>query len=104
MSERYTYRMTIDHVQSLLASHRGRLDELGITCVRVFGSCARGEHTPSSDLDLLVDFDHPVGLLELATAKIELEGILGVKVDLTTAGMLREELREQVMAEAKVAA
>jgi hypothetical protein len=104
MHESYTHLITIDEVQRLLASHRERLDALGITRVRVFGSCARGEHTASSDLDLLVDFDHPVGLLELSSVKIELEGILRASVDLATSGMLRDELREQVLAEARVAA
>lgn len=103
-SERYTPCMTLADIQNLFAMHRAQLDALGITRVRVFGSYARNEHTADSDVDLLVDFDHPVGLLELATVKIALEAMLHVKVDLTTAGMLRDELRDQVLAEARVAA
>jgi predicted nucleotidyltransferase len=96
--------MTMADIQRLFAAHRAQLDTLGITRIRVFGSYARDEHSADSDIDLLIDFDHPVGLLELASVKIELEAILRIKVDLATTGMLRDELRDQVLAEARVAA
>ena len=59
--------------------------------VWLFGSYARGEETPDSDIDLLVKFDHshPIGLFAYARMWRELEERLGRKVDLVEEGTLR---------------
>ena len=56
----------------------------------LFGSFARGEETPGSDVDLLVEFDHgqPIGLLRYAGMWREIETLLGRKVDLVEEGTL----------------
>jgi len=66
----------------------------------VFGSVARDEAGPESDVDVLVTFDRQVGLFELAALQMYLEDILGRKVDLGTPDALRPELRENVLQEA----
>ena len=70
--------------------------------VRVFGSVARGEETESSDIDLLVDYDlqkispwFPGGLL------MDLQDILGYKVDIVTEQGLSRLIKNRVLAEAK---
>jgi predicted nucleotidyltransferase len=68
--------------------------------VRVFGSVARGDDVPSSDLDLLVDFDEGVGLLDLIGLERELSTLLGVRVDVTPADSLKPRIRDQVLREA----
>jgi predicted nucleotidyltransferase len=57
----------------------------------VFGSFARGEETPASDVDILVEFDHsqPIGLFAYARMWRELSELLGRDVDLVEAGMLK---------------
>ena len=57
----------------------------------VFGSFARGEETPESDLDLLVDYDHSnvLSLLDIIHYKNHLEGLIGRDVDLIENGFLR---------------
>ena len=57
----------------------------------LFGSFARGEETPDSDVDILVEFDHssPIGLFAYARMHRELEERLGRKVDLVEEGTLR---------------
>jgi predicted nucleotidyltransferase len=67
--------------------------------VRVFGSVARGDNVPSSDIDLLVDFDEGVGLLDLIGLERELSNLLGVKVDVTPADSLKPRIRDQVLRE-----
>ncbi|MFC6661699.1 nucleotidyltransferase family protein [Deinococcus multiflagellatus] len=64
---------------------------LGVVRVRVFGSVARGEATPASDIDLLVDFDPALsrGLLDLMRAREVFEAALGRRVDVVTPGALR---------------
>lgn len=67
--------------------------------VRVFGSVARGDDVPSSDIDLLVDFDEGVGLLNLIGLERELSNLLGVRVDVTPADSLKPRIRDQVLRE-----
>lgn len=54
--------------------------------VRVFGSVARGDAGPGSDVDLLVDLDQGIGLFGLSAMERELEGLLGCPVDVVTSG------------------
>lgn len=56
----------------------------------LFGSFARGEETPESDVDILVQFDHgrPIGLLRYAGMWREIEELIGRKVDLVEEGTL----------------
>lgn len=68
---------------------------------RVFGSRATGRATESSDLDLLVDALPGTTLLDLGALQVELEALLGVKVDLLTPGDLPAAFRDQVLAEAR---
>jgi len=70
--------------------------------LRVFGSVARGTDTPDSDIDLLVEFVSPKGLLDLIGLEQELADFLGRKVDLLTPASLSPYLRERILAEARV--
>jgi len=71
----------------------------GITHLRVFGSVARGEEGPDSDVDLLADFPEGLGLLELGRAREELETILKARVDLVGAGDLKPNVAARVSKE-----
>ena len=62
----------------------------------VFGSTARGENRPDSDIDILVRFDKVRGLFAFIGAKQALEDALGKKVDLVHIDALRKEFREDV--------
>ena len=64
-----------------------------VTNLRVFGSVARGEDRPDSDVDLLVDLPPHMGLLGLGRVQAELEAILGTKVDLVPASDLKPAVR-----------
>lgn len=68
---------------------------------RVFGSVLRGEDQEGSDLDILVDPLPGATLFDLGGLQIELEEILGVRVDLLTPGDLSRYFRESVLAEAQ---
>jgi len=68
---------------------------------RVFGSVVRGDDTDGSDIDLLVDPLPGTTLFDLGGLQIELEEILGVKVDLLTPGDLPLKFRANVLAEAR---
>ena len=72
----------------------------GAKNVRVFGSVARGEAGPDSDIDFLVDMETGRSLLDNIALWQELEDLLGRKVDLLTAGGLYPLLRDRIHAEA----
>jgi len=57
--------------------------------VRLFGSVARGDDRPDSDIDLLVDFDEDSSLFDLMRMSRELEALLGRPVDVVSAGGLK---------------
>lgn len=61
--------------------------------VRLFGSAARGEDRPDSDIDLLVDFDQGSSLFDLIRMSRELEALLGRAVDVVSAGGLKSRDR-----------
>jgi uncharacterized protein len=69
--------------------------------LRVFGSALRGADGEGSDLDLLVDPLPGATLFDLGGLQVELEELLGVRVDLLTPGDLPEKFRGKVLAEAK---
>lgn len=65
----------------------------------VFGSYARGEQRPDSDLDILVDFDGPVGLLDFVGLQQDLSDRLGVDVDLVMAEAPKPRIWQRIRAE-----
>lgn len=68
---------------------------------RVFGSVLHGADKPGSDLDILVDPAPTATLFDLAGLQIELERLLGVRVDLHTPGELPMRFRDRVLREAQ---
>lgn len=72
----------------------------GAGYVRIFGSIARDEATPGSDVDLLVRLEAGRSLLDLIGIKQDLEDVLGFNVDVVTEASLSPYIREQVLKEA----
>lgn len=89
--------MERQEVLDRLASHRPELTALGVESLALFGSVARDQASPGSDVDLLVTFDQPVGLFHFARVRRCLEEILGAPVDLVTEAALRPEMRDEVL-------
>lgn len=81
-----------------LAARASALRRLGVTSLGLFGSYARNEQTSTSDVDLLVTFDH-LTFRSFMDTKLFLEEALGLPVDLVLAGDLRPRLRERVLNE-----
>ena len=72
----------------------------GARNVRIFGSVARHEARPDSDIDFLVDMEPGRSLFDLGGLSYDLQELLGVDVDVVTEKGLRARLREQVLSEA----
>ena len=72
----------------------------GASQVRLIGSVARGEARPDSDVDLLVTWNEGISLLDQAALMLELENLLGRKVDLASDGWVKPSIRESVYRDA----
>jgi predicted nucleotidyltransferase len=83
-----------DEILRIAAKH-------GARNVRVFGSMARGEAREDSDLDLLVEFEPDRSLLDHSALVLDLEELLGRKVDVVTEAGLYWLLRRRVLKEAR---
>jgi predicted nucleotidyltransferase len=83
-----------------LAVHRGDLIQLGVKTLAVFGSVARDEARPDSDVDLLVEFQDKGTFDGYMDLKFYLEDLLGHPVDLVTKKSIRPKLKTQIESEA----
>ena len=73
--------------------------QFGVKTLALFGSVARNEATATSDVDLLVEFNRPVGYFGLFALQDFLEKLLGCSVDLGTPDSLKPYLKESIMGE-----
>ncbi|MBJ7353490.1 MAG: nucleotidyltransferase domain-containing protein [Thermoleophilaceae bacterium] len=97
------FRPKSDLGRKLVRHRRQVLDEVahaGASNVRVFGSVARGEDGPTSDIDLLIDIESPFTLVDLARLQREIHGILDHDVDVIPSRGLKGRIRSSALDEA----
>ena len=91
-------------IEQLIAGKRAEILHVarshGALRVRIFGSAARGEAGPKSDLDVLVDLEPGRRLLDIVALKQDLEDLLGRKVDVVTEAAVSPYIREEIVREA----
>ena len=91
-------------LNELLKTHRDEILRIaakyGARNVRVFGSVARREADEKSDVDFLVEMDRKSTLMDHAALLVELEKLLGRKVDVAPDDCIREKMRARVLKEA----
>lgn len=92
--------MNREEIFRRLRERQVELRQRGVRSLAVFGSVARGDFSPQSDLDILVEFERPVGLFEFMRLKFYLEQSTDCRVDLVTADALRPALRDRILGEA----
>ena len=93
--------MKRDDVVNQLKAHLDQLAEFKIKSLAIFGSVARGEARPDSDIDFLVEFNGPTTFDQYMGLKIFLEDLLCHPVDLVTRKGVRPELAPYVEQEAR---
>ena len=86
-------------LQTLKQKNIELTNNFGVKSLLLFGSVARDEATPTSDVDLLVEFNRPVGYFGLFALQDYLEKLLGCPVDLGTPDSLKPYIKERVMGE-----
>lgn len=97
--------MTRDEVIRKLRAHEPELKAAGIVRLAVFGSVARGDNSPESDVDLLADFDKTKRYTLLTMGRLEnrLADLLGTRVELSSPDWLKESVKNRVLQEAVLA-
>lgn len=86
----------LNEIRQLLENHKQRLkDKYHIKSIGLFGSIVRGDRTEGSDVDILVEFEKPIGL-DFVSLADELEDILGIKVDLVTPNAIKPRMMRYI--------
>ena len=83
-----------------LEAHRRELEAMGVRYLAIFGSVARDEAGPDSDVDVLVDLERPAGLLRLGHLQNYLAALLGREVDVVPRANVRPQLEGRIRQEA----
>jgi|ERR1700704_419871 predicted nucleotidyltransferase len=94
--------MNRETVITALRAHESELRAAGVVRLSLFGSTARGEARPDSDVDLLAAFDNarPLSLLDVIRIENQISDLLGHAVDLIEEGTLKPRVRQSVDREA----
>jgi len=91
-------------IEDLLTRKREQILQIaaehGARNVRIFGSAARGDADQQSDVDFLVELEPGRSLLDLGGLLMDLESLLGRRVDVVTEAGLRQRIRDRVLREA----
>ena len=86
--------MSIEEIRERIAPI---LEKWRVRRASVFGSYARGEADDNSDVDILVELSEDMSLMDLVELKLEIEDVLGKRVDLVEFDALKPSIRESVM-------
>jgi predicted nucleotidyltransferase len=91
---------TLDDFKQILSQNKKLLrEQYRVTRLGIFGSYARGEQTPESDLDILIDYEQAPTLFQLVELRDYLSKQVGLKVDLVTKNGLKPRMQARVLSE-----
>ena len=87
----------LEEIKKILLEHKKELEEkFKVKRIAIFGSYSRGDQTPESDVDIIVEFKEPVGFLFMHLADY-LEEIIGTKVDLMTPEAIKPNRKKYIL-------
>ena len=90
----------LEEIKSILIGQKETLRQnYNIKSISIFGSYAKGKQKPTSDIDILVEFEKPISLLKFIELENYLSNILGIKVDLVVKKALKPHIKEYVLKE-----
>lgn len=83
--------LSLESIKEKIVEHKHRLySKYGLSKIAIFGSYARNQQTTNSDIDILIEFDKPIGI-EFIDLADDLENILRTKVDLVSKRGIKEK-------------
>jgi len=91
---------TVEEIKEILTDHKKELtDNFNVENIGIFGSYVKRQQKQTSDIDILVEFEEPVGLLSFVGLKNHLSDLLGVEVDLVMKNALRPRIGKRILKE-----
>jgi len=91
---------SIDHIMQIIAESREQLrSEFGVIGIGIFGSVVRGEQGAGSDIDILVEFERPIGFVRFMRLEKRLAELVGMPVDLVTKKALKPHIGKRILQE-----
>lgn len=91
---------SLEEIKDVLARHKDEIrQKYSVKEMGLFGSYVRGEETPKSDLDVLVEFSKPIGFFKFLELEEYLENLVGVGVDLVSKKALKPRIGEYIRKE-----
>jgi uncharacterized protein len=89
---------SIHDLSRIIAENRNQLrSEFGVAEIGIFGSVVRGEQDAGSDVDLLVEFERPIGFVQFMRLEKRLGELLGMPVDLVTKKALKPHIGKRIL-------
>ncbi|NWF77935.1 MAG: nucleotidyltransferase family protein [Chloroflexi bacterium] len=93
---------TLDEIKSILARHKKELaDRYKVKEIGIFGSYVKGEERRKSDVDILVEFEEPIGLFKFMDLERHLTELVGERVDLVMKTALKPRIGRRILEEVK---
>jgi len=91
----------LEELKKIISEHKQGLEQkYKVKRIAIFGSYARNQQKEESDIDILVEFNEPVGLIHLVSLENYLSDILGIKTDVIPREDIRKELKDVILKEA----
>jgi len=93
---------SIDHIMRIIADSReGLRSEFGVIGIGIFGSVVRGDQGAGSDIDILVEFERPIGFVRFMRLEKRLAELVGMPVDLVTKKALKPHIGKRILQEVR---
>jgi len=93
---------SIDEIIQMIAETKEQLgSEFGVTEIGIFGSVVRGGQDSDSDVDILVEFERPIGFVKFARLEKRLSELVGMPVDLVTKKALKPHMGKRILEEVR---
>jgi len=93
-------RKSLDEIKEIIKKHKKELKrEYGVKKIGVFGSFVRGEAKEESDIDILVEFEKPIGFFKFLELEEYLSDLIGEKVDLVSKKALKPHIGRYILEE-----
>ncbi len=91
---------TLEEIREIIEKHKEVLKEkYGVKEIGIFGSVVRGEAKAGSDVDILVEFERPIGFFRFLELEEYLSGLIGRKVDLVSKKALKPHIGKHILEE-----
>ena len=91
---------SFDKIRKILKEHKKELmEQYGVKEIGIFGSYVRGEANQDSDVDILVEFEKPIGFFKFLELEEYLSNLIGIKVDLVSKKALKPHIGKYILEE-----